>query len=72
MSWPVPTLAQIGEWGFAAICEDKEKRAEAVKRLTFAYYTQQEVIANLKNERDEARRELDSLKYASRQLTVVK
>ncbi len=49
MSQSDPTLQEIAEWGFAALCPDEEKRAKAVRSLTHALYNQKEEIHNLRS-----------------------
>ncbi len=49
MSQAKPTHAEIAEWAFAALCPDEDKRAKAVRNLTFALYRQEEEINNLRS-----------------------
>ncbi len=49
MSASDPTLAEIAEWGLAALCPDEDKRARAVRNLTFALYSRMEEVHNLQN-----------------------
>ncbi len=78
MSRTPPTYAQVAEWGMAAVTSDQEKRAEAVKSLTFAVYTQKEIAANLEARVEQLQMENETLRLklesfaTSNRLTVVR